>query len=63
LALKEIYADYPVTYFEAGNSADLKDKLLLLLGGGVPRRVALDAELRERYTFSRTAETILQEVL
>jgi glycosyltransferase involved in cell wall biosynthesis len=62
-AFKEIYAGYPVTYFEAGNSAALRDKLFALLGDGIPPRVELDSDLREKYTFSRTTEIILREVL
>ncbi|MDR2097261.1 MAG: glycosyltransferase family 4 protein, partial [Spirochaetaceae bacterium] len=60
---REIYSAYPVTYFKADCSDDLKEKLLALLGGGIPPRVELDGELRKKYTFSRTAETIMKEIL
>jgi glycosyltransferase involved in cell wall biosynthesis len=59
---REIYDGFPVSYFEAGNSADLKEKLLGLLGGGVPRRVELAEALRQKYTFKKTAEAVLGEL-
>jgi glycosyltransferase involved in cell wall biosynthesis len=58
---KEIYGAYPVTYFCAGSSACLKDKLLELLSAGAPPRIELSGDLRSKYTFSKTAQTIIQE--
>jgi glycosyltransferase involved in cell wall biosynthesis len=58
---KEIYSAYPVTYFCAGSSACLKDKLLELLSAGAPPRIELSGDLRSKYTFSKTAQTIIQE--
>jgi len=51
--LREIYGDYPVTFFRAGDSADLKDKMAALL----KKRevIRLPEELRTRYTFEKTA--------
>lgn len=59
---REIYEGYPVTYFRAGSSADLADKLLALLSGGVPPRVELPEALRTKYTFSKTAGAIIKEL-
>jgi glycosyltransferase involved in cell wall biosynthesis len=59
---REVYSGFPVTYFRAGDSADLKDKLLVLLGGGIPRRVELPESLRFKYTFGKTAETVMKEL-
>jgi glycosyltransferase involved in cell wall biosynthesis len=56
---REVYADFPVSFFRAGDSADLKRKLLTLLVGG-PQSVTLPPELRERYTFAKTAAIIMK---
>jgi glycosyltransferase involved in cell wall biosynthesis len=57
--LREIYQDYPVVFFEAGNSRDLKEKLMLLLYGKEPRRISLSEEQKSRYTFAKTVSIIL----
>jgi glycosyltransferase involved in cell wall biosynthesis len=57
---KEIYRDFPVNYFRAGSSVCLKDKLVEILGGGVPPRVKLTDDLRQRYIFSKTALTVMR---
>ena len=57
---REVYSGYPVTYFRAGDSADLKDKLLELLSGGIPPRVDLPESLRSKYTFEKTAKTVME---
>jgi glycosyltransferase involved in cell wall biosynthesis len=59
---KEIYADFPVTFFRAGDSGDLMDKLLRLLYHKEPERLVLSADLREKYTFEKTAGIILKEL-
>lgn len=56
---REVYADFPVSFFRAGDSANLKRKLLTLLVGGL-QSVALPPELRERYTFAKTAAIIMK---
>jgi glycosyltransferase involved in cell wall biosynthesis len=58
---REIYSGYPVTYFRAGDSADLKDKLLGLLENGAPPRVELPEALRLKYTFRKTAGVVIKE--
>ena len=60
--LKEIYGAYPVTFFKAGNSGDLKEKLLMLLYGKTPETIQLSEENKKRYTFSKTAAVILREL-
>ena len=57
---REIYSGYPVSYFRAGDSAGLKDKLLDLLSGGIPPRVDLPESLRLKYTFEKTAKTVME---
>ena len=59
--LKEIYSDYPVTYFKAGSFTDLKEKIIsLLLNKETPSPV-LSKELIYKYTFDKTAAYILKE--
>jgi glycosyltransferase involved in cell wall biosynthesis len=60
--LREIYKDYPVTFFEPGNIRDLKEKLMRLLHGKKPERVSLSEEQKNRYTFAKTASLILKEL-
>ncbi|HCC36260.1 MAG TPA: glycosyltransferase family 1 protein, partial [Treponema sp.] len=59
---KEIYRDYPVVFFRAGDILDLKDKLLELLSEQKPERITLSNELLSRYTFEKTASIILHEL-
>ena len=57
---REIYGDFPVTFFEAGNSVDLANKLLSFeRGASRTAKIVLTPELRSRYTFEKTAKTIL----
>jgi glycosyltransferase involved in cell wall biosynthesis len=63
--LREIYRDFPVHYFKAGDSRDLKEKLMLLVhekdgaGPGSPG-LRLSPELESRYTFKKTSSVILE---
>jgi glycosyltransferase involved in cell wall biosynthesis len=59
---REIYEGYPVAYFKAGDKDDLKEKLLSILNGGEPLAVTLSDELKNRYTFEKTASIILKEL-
>jgi glycosyltransferase involved in cell wall biosynthesis len=60
--LREIYGDFPVTFFKAGDSVDLKEKLFSLLKGKKPQRLVLPQVLAERYSFKKTAGIILEEL-
>ena len=64
--LKEVYAEYPVTFFRAGDSADLKEKMLkLLLDIDTSKKnpyPTLSKEQLSKYTFEKTASTILREL-
>ena len=60
--LKEVYGDYPVTFFRAGDSNDLKEKLLNLLLNKRPVTVSLPESLIQKYTFQKTASTILENM-
>jgi glycosyltransferase involved in cell wall biosynthesis len=59
---KEIYADYPVTFFHAGDTADLKGKLIELLSCKPIKTLSLPKNLVEKYTFQKTANVILQNI-
>jgi glycosyltransferase involved in cell wall biosynthesis len=61
-ALKEIYADYPVTFFRSGDSSDLKEKMTKLLFNKKPSSPVLSDELLLKYTFEKTASVILREL-
>lgn len=61
-ALKEIYSEFPVTFFKAGDPADLKEKLLKLLHNQPALVVSLSEPLLSKYTFDKTAATILQHL-
>jgi glycosyltransferase involved in cell wall biosynthesis len=60
--LKEIYGPYPVTFFKAGSSRDLQEKLIALLYRKEPETIHLSEENRNRYTFDKTAAIILREL-
>jgi glycosyltransferase involved in cell wall biosynthesis len=60
--LKEVYSDYPVTFFRSGDSNDLKEKLLELLLKKNARTVSLPEYLSLRYTFKKTASIILRNL-
>jgi len=59
---REIYADYPVTFFRAGDAGDLKNKLLEMLQRKNMTPPVLTNELLLRYTFDKTAKVILREL-
>jgi glycosyltransferase involved in cell wall biosynthesis len=57
---REIYAGFPVVFFQAGNAADLKSKLTELLLNREPETVRLSPELTGRYSFKKTSDIILK---
>jgi glycosyltransferase involved in cell wall biosynthesis len=59
---KEIYEGFPVTFFRAGDIADLKNKMMELLHNKKPAPLALPRKLAEKYTFEKTASVILGEL-
>ena len=58
---KEIYDGFPVTYFRAGDSHDLKNKMMEMLFNKETPSPVLTGELLSRYTFEKTARRILEE--
>jgi glycosyltransferase involved in cell wall biosynthesis len=59
---KEVYGDFPVTFFHAGDTADLKEKLMGLLYDKYPERIQLPEYLIERYSYQKAASIILSEL-
>jgi glycosyltransferase involved in cell wall biosynthesis len=59
---KEIYVGYPVTFFKAGDTGDLKGKMTGLLSNKIPSSPVLSDELLLKYTFKKTASIILQAI-
>lgn len=55
---KELYNDFPVTYFQVNNSDDLFEKMLKSSGG----RVCLSAKQKEKYSYRNSAKLILTTI-
>jgi glycosyltransferase involved in cell wall biosynthesis len=60
---REIYADFPVTFFKAGDSADLKEKMMGILVNQTIQTVSLPENLLCKYTFQKTALIILKNMI
>jgi glycosyltransferase involved in cell wall biosynthesis len=60
--LKEIYADYPVTFFRAGDGNDLKEKMMELLFEKNASSPVLPEQLLLKYTFEKTSSIIMKEL-
>jgi glycosyltransferase involved in cell wall biosynthesis len=59
---KEIFSDFPVIFFNSGDSRDLHDKLLETLSGKKPQSVYLNDALRNKYTFEKTFSIIKEAI-
>jgi glycosyltransferase involved in cell wall biosynthesis len=59
--LKEVYTDFPVTFFRNGDLSDLKEKLMELLFNKKPSSPDLSNDLLLKYTFEKTASTVLKK--
>jgi glycosyltransferase involved in cell wall biosynthesis len=63
---KEIYGGFPVGFFKAGDSGSLKEKLMELLYNAHidcgTEFAGLSDELKNKYTFEKTAGIILDEI-
>jgi glycosyltransferase involved in cell wall biosynthesis len=57
---KEVYADFPVVFFRAGDSGDLEKKLRELFSQKEPEGIVLPEFLSSKYTFKKTASLILE---
>ena len=54
---KEIYKDFPVTYFERGNARDLTEKIKMMFTAPAPQAEAIP----QNYSFEKTSAIILQQ--
>ena len=59
---REVYGDFPVTFFKTGSSADLKVKLMDLLYKKAPEPLILPMPLREKYRFDKVVTKILRSL-
>jgi glycosyltransferase involved in cell wall biosynthesis len=60
---REIYGEFPVRFFRAGDSGDLKKKLMELLYHKPPEYMIVPEALRNKYTFRKTASKIMEEII
>jgi glycosyltransferase involved in cell wall biosynthesis len=58
---REIYNDFPVTFFRASDADDLKNKMIEILSNPAAA-VSLPNDLVEKYNFQKTASIILQNL-
>ena len=58
----EIYKDFPVNFFRAGDAEDLKNKMMEMLFNKPPSSPVLSNQLLLKYNFKKTAEIILGEM-
>jgi len=61
--LKEVYADFPVTFFRVGDVIDLKNKMMSLLFNKTAPSISLSENLLSKYTFEKTVSVILKELM
>jgi glycosyltransferase involved in cell wall biosynthesis len=59
---KEIYNGFPVVFFRAGDTTDLKNKMMEILCTKKLSFPGLPDELLNKYTFEKTARRILEEM-
>jgi len=61
--LTEVYGEFPVTFFRANDSEDLKNKMMELLVNNEVIKVKLSDELISKYSFEKTVSIILKEII
>ncbi|GHU64635.1 glycosyl transferase [Spirochaetia bacterium] len=59
---REVYGDFPVKWFKAGDVKDLKDTLISLLYKKKSPSCTLTEEQKNMYSFKKTAVSILREL-
>jgi len=59
---KEVYSDFPVVFFHAGDSRDLHDKLREILFANNQHSIYLTDTLKNKYTFEKTFSNIFKEL-
>ncbi|MDR2078338.1 MAG: glycosyltransferase family 4 protein [Treponema sp.] len=59
---KEIYSEFPVSFFKAGDARDLRKKISSILDEDAGRPLVLPEQLALKYTFEKTSSIILREM-
>jgi glycosyltransferase involved in cell wall biosynthesis len=59
---REIYADFPVTFFRAGDTEDLKEKMIDIIVNQTVKTVSLPENLLSKYTSQKTSSIILRNI-
>jgi len=59
---KEVFSDFPVVFFNSGDSGDLHDKLMGILLDKKPQVLYLNDTLKNKYSFEKTFSIILKEM-
>jgi len=59
---KEVFADFPVIFFQSGSSQDLHDKLKEILLDNNQQTIHLNDTLIKKYTFKKIASIIFEEI-
>jgi glycosyltransferase involved in cell wall biosynthesis len=60
---KEVYSDFPVIFFNTGDSRSLHDKLMEILSGKIPQAIYLDDAIKNKYTYEKTFSIIKETML
>ena len=58
--LKEIYSEYPVIFFQAGDPIDLKNKIVSTISNKT--KISLPDHLATKYTFQKTSSIIMENL-
>jgi glycosyltransferase involved in cell wall biosynthesis len=59
---KEVYSDFPVIFFHAGDNRDLHDKLQEILSDKKQHSINLNDTLKNKYTFEKTFSIVFKEL-
>jgi glycosyltransferase involved in cell wall biosynthesis len=59
---REIYTDFPVTFFRAGDTKDLKEKMVGIIVNQTVKNISLPEKLLSKYTSQKTTSIILQNI-
>jgi len=61
--LKEVYSEFPVVFFNADNSNDLKNHLIELLLNKSINNISLPQNLISKYTYEKSSSVILNNII
>lgn len=60
---REVYNEFPVTFFKPDDPVDLKENILSILKNKEPPLIYLTNELINKYSYKKTSELILKEII